>query len=104
MKKTIEIAINGTSYPCSMTMGAMMRFKEVTGHEVPQFDSSVKDICAFIWSLVSSCAKRAGKKFDMEFWDFCDSVDPEEMSKCWEALQAQQAEAKEEPGEEKKSE
>ena len=38
--KRIEITINGTAYPCSPTMGAMLRFKEQTGREITQIDPS----------------------------------------------------------------
>ena len=47
--KRIEITINGEAYPCSPTMGAMLRFKEQTGREVTQTDGCFSDLCIYLW-------------------------------------------------------
>lgn len=36
--KRIEVIINGVAYPCSPTMGAMLRFKQETGREITEMD------------------------------------------------------------------
>lgn len=83
--KRIEITINGTAYPCSPTMGAMLRFKEQTGREITQIDpSSLSDLCAYLWCCVASCAKREGKPFDLSLMDFADSLTPDDMAE-WNA-------------------
>ena len=65
--KRIEITINGTAYPCSPTMGAMLRFKEQTGREITQIDpSSLSDLCTYLWCCVKAGAKREGKEFRAE--------------------------------------
>ena len=75
--KRIEITINGTAYPCSPTMGAMLRFKQETGREITEIDaSSFSDLCTYLWCCVKSAAKREGKPFDMALMDFADSLTP----------------------------
>lgn len=103
--KRIEITINGVSYPCSLTMGAMIRFKEITGHEVTDFDNSMKDMCAFIWCCIAAACKREGVKFSMDFMDFADSVEPQELTNAFTSVQTQAAETSdgEDAKDEKKS-
>ena len=36
--KTFDITINGEVYPCTMTMGAFLDFKEVTGTDLSKAD------------------------------------------------------------------
>ena len=68
--KRIEITVNGTAYPCSPTMGAMLRFKEQTGREITQIDpSSLSDLCTYLWCCVKAGAKREGKEFDLSLMD-----------------------------------
>lgn len=38
----IEIKINGEAYPCRPTMGAMLRFKEQTGKEITDLDTTIR--------------------------------------------------------------
>lgn len=88
--KRIEITINGTAYPCSPTMGAMLRFKKETGREITEIDaSSFSDLCTFLWCCVVSAAKREGKPFDLSLMDFADNINPEDMREWNEAITAE---------------
>ena len=83
--KRIEITINGTAYPCSPTMGAMLRFKQETGREITEIDaSSFSDLCTYLWCCVKAGAKREGKEFDLSLMDFADSLTPDDMAE-WNA-------------------
>ena len=85
MMKRIEITVNGTAYPCSPTMGAMLRFRQETGKEITEIDgSSFTDLCTYLWCCVVSASKREGKEFNMSLLDFADSLSPEEMAQ-WNA-------------------
>ncbi len=87
--KKLEIIINGTAYPCSPTMGAMLRFKEQTGREITEIEAtSFTDLCTFLWCCVASAAKREGKPFDMSLMDFADNIAPEDMAAWNEAVNA----------------
>ena len=78
--KRIEIIVNGTAYPCSPSMGAMLRFKQETGKEITEIDpTSFSELCTYLWCCVVSGAKREGKPFDLSLMDFADSLPPEDM-------------------------
>lgn len=79
--KRIEITINGTAYPCSPSMGAMLRFKQETDKEITEIDpTSFSELCTYLWCCVVSGAKREGKPFDLSLMDFADSLTPEDMT------------------------
>lgn len=79
--KKIEININGVAYPCSPTMGAMLRFKQETGREITEINAaSFNDLCTFLWCCIVSAAKREGKEFKMSLMDFADNITPEDMT------------------------
>lgn len=79
--KKVEITINGKSYPCRQTMGAMLRFKRETGKEVTDMDGgSLTDVCTFLWCCIVSACKADGITFDMSLMEFADAVSPDDMS------------------------
>ena len=70
------IKIKGEEYPCMMTMGAMLRFKEKTGREVTQMDGTgLSDMITLLWCCVESACKRTNHPFDMSLMDMADSID-----------------------------
>ena len=83
--KRIEITVNGKAYPCSPTMGAMLRFKRETGREITEIDpQSFSDLCTYLWCCVVSASKRDGMEFGMSLMDFADSISPDDMGE-WSA-------------------
>lgn len=101
--KRIEITINGEAYPCSPTMGAMLRFKQETGKEITEIDpTSFTDLCTYLWCCVASGAKREGKAFDLSLMDFADSLTPEDIT-AWNAVVTANAAGGDDNAEEKKS-
>lgn len=102
--KRIEITINGTAYPCSPTMGAMLRFKQETGREITEIDpTSFTDLCTYLWCCVSSAAKREGKDFNLSLMEFADNITPEDMTEWNLAIAQEQTDSADEKGDEKKS-
>lgn len=100
--KKIEISINGEAYPCTPSMGAMLRFKRETGKEITEIDArSLSELCTYLWCCVVSGSKREGKNFDMSLMDFADAVTPEDMAAWKDAIATDASEA--EAAEEKKS-
>lgn len=78
--KRIEIIVNGEAYPCSPSMGAMLRFKQETGKEITEIDpTSFSELCTYLWCCVASAAKREGKAFNLSLMDFADNLTPEDM-------------------------
>ena len=101
--KRVEIKINGEVFPCSPTMGAMLRFKQETGKEITEIDpSSFTELCTYLWCCVASAAKREGKEFNMSLMDFADCVMPEDMT-AWGNSIMSDGESSESTDEEKKS-
>lgn len=79
--KKIEVTVNGEKYPCRMTMGAMLRFKQETGKEIDDITKwTFTDLCTLLWCCVVSASKADEKKFDMQLMEFADSLTPDEMS------------------------
>ena len=101
--KRIEININGTAYPCSPTMGAMLRFKQETGREITEIDpTSFTDLCTYLWCCVASAAKREGIPFDLSLMEFADSLTPEDMTEWNAAITAEAEPSDTAPGEKKR--
>lgn len=85
--KHVRIIVNGEAYPCSPTMGAMLRFKRETGREITEIDiHSFTDQCTYLWCCVVSASKREGKKFDMSLIDFADSISIDDMTEWSQAV------------------
>lgn len=104
-KKIVELTIDGEVFPSRVTMGAMKRFKEETGHEVSELDfQRPTDLCTFLWCCVASASKHDGKEFNLSLMDFADSLEPADVLE-WAAELQKELAAEDEPpaGEEKKS-
>lgn len=101
--KKVEITIGKETFPCRPTMGAMLRFKQETGREVTEIDTtSFTDLCTYIWCCIVSASKADGKKFKLSLMDFADSISPDDMNE-WAKAIGDDAEANEEAADEKKS-
>ena len=101
--RKIEILIDGKTYPCRQTMGAMLRFKAETGKEVTEITDSPSDLLAYLYCCTVSACKRDGVEFPMSLIDFADSITPDDLSRWTEAVNATAAQAPaDESGEEKK--
>lgn len=102
--KRIEINVNGQAYPCSPTMGAMLRFKQETGREITEIDAnSFTDLCTYLWCCVVSASKREGKEFNLSLIDFADAITPEDMTAWNAAVVAEQSNGDNDGNGEKKS-
>ena len=59
-----KIEINGKEYPCRVTMGAMLRFKRETGHDVSKMDpTDVAELVTLLWCCIVSASKADGVEF-----------------------------------------
>lgn len=98
----IELTINGEVFPCRQTMGAMLRFKELTGKEVTDING-FSDLCTYLYCCIKSASAKDGKEFSMSLMDFADSVTPEEMRAWAVAIEATNAEKSPDSDDQKKS-
>ena len=110
MKTAINIQVGDRSYPFRMTLGAMLRFKRVTGKDLAREDldaGNIEEVAQLLYACLASASVADRVPFSLTFDEFCDNLSAEDM----EAMQAlltepaEQAEAAgdEEPGEQKKS-
>lgn len=75
------INLNGKSYPFRVTMGAMVRFKRVTGRDVSTIgERDVSDLCLFVWCCIQSACSADGVEFGYSFEEFADRLDAESLS------------------------
>jgi len=94
----VKIKVNGKTYPCRPTMGAMLRFKQETGREVTQIDgNSISDLCTYLWCCIVSASQADGKPFELSLMDFADNISPDDLKAWMDAMQPA------EDGNEKKS-
>lgn len=72
----IKIDIEGKEYGCALTMGAALRFKELTGKELGEIKpENTTEIVSLLFCSVQSWARRHGEPFDFELYDFADRLD-----------------------------
>lgn len=75
------IKIQGRTLPCRASMGAMRRFKRLTGHEVSAIDSGdIDESVTFVYCCVASACHADGVEFDMDIDMFADCLMPEDIS------------------------
>ena len=85
--RKIEVEINGTTYPCRQTMGALLRFKEQTGVDLHQAEQNATTACTYIYCcVVSSCAADR-IPFDLSFMEFADALSPDDANAWALAMQ-----------------
>lgn len=72
-----HVIINGKEYPARLTMGAMLRFRRETGHDVSTMkDDDVSDVITLIWCCVASECNAEKVEFGYSLLDFADRIDP----------------------------
>lgn len=86
-----ELTIGEKSYPCRVTMGAMVRFKRAAGKDVSEIgEKDVSDLILFMWCCVVSACKADGVAFDMEFENFADCMEPDTLDAFLGVMQAEE--------------
>ena len=79
---TVEVRINGKVYPCRMTMGAMLRYRRLTGKEVSEMEGgSVSELATLLYCCTASACSADGVEFGLELDEFCDLIGPEDMER-----------------------
>ena len=74
------ITVSGKGYPCYVTMGAMMRFKDYTGREVTTIKDSVSDLCTYMFCCVQSACARENVELKLSLTEFADRLDPQDVA------------------------
>ncbi len=75
MKKQMIIKVDGKEYPCYPTMGACVRFHDMTGKEVSEIKGwQTSQQCIYLYCCVKSACEREKIEFKYECKEFCDNV------------------------------
>lgn len=83
------ITVKGKTYPCRVTMGAMVRFKRASGRDVSELGKNdVSDMVLFMWCCVASACKADDVAFDMSFDDFADALEPSGLQSFYSEMQS----------------
>lgn len=80
--KKIMIEVGGKAYPCHLTMGAMLLFKQNTGKDLADGlnGGNLEEMLMFLWCCIVSTCRGDHVEFDVSFEEFCDLVTPESMA------------------------
>lgn len=105
MRKAINIQIGDRTYPFRMTLGAMLRFKRVSGKEVSEIDeTNTEEVAQLLYACIASSSAADKVPFSLSFDEFCDLATVQDITEM-QALLAQPdpvEDAGEGAGEEKK--
>lgn len=102
-KVTIQVTVNGKNYPCRPTMGAMVRFKKQTGKEVTEIGNNFYDLSVYLYCCVASACAADKVPFDMDFMEFADALDSDDLAAWADEVNKASAEAQKGTKAEKKS-
>ena len=80
MSKRVTIKVGEQTLPCYPTMGAMVRYKDMTGKEVTAIGTAISELCTYLYCCVAAACSREKIEFDMEFLPFADSIDVEDLN------------------------
>lgn len=88
MKKVI---INGKEYPCRITMGAMLRYKRMTGKDISELNNSdLESAMTLAYCCITSACNTDKVAFGMSFEDFADSLSPEDFAGFFSEIDKEQ--------------
>ena len=94
-KKLSKLAIAGKEYPCRVTMGAMVRFKNEAGKDVSELkQTDLSELVLFIYCCVKSACNADKETFDMDFETFADSLEPDSVNVFYEEMAGDQKKTK----------
>ena len=76
MKKT-KIKVGDKEFPCRVTMGAMVRFKNESGKDVSKLEkTNISELVLFVYCCVKSACNADKVEFDYDFESFADLWNP----------------------------
>lgn len=82
-----RLKIDGKEYPCRVTMGAMLRFKQETGKDVSELgQNDVADLVTLLWCCIASACAADGVTFGMSLMDFADRLEPDTLTKFYTSM------------------
>lgn len=75
MKQQVKIVIKGQEYPCRVTLGAMRRFKKMTGNDISALKGDdIDGLITFMYCCTASACNADGVEFNLSIDDFADNL------------------------------
>ena len=82
-----KLPVGGKEYPCRVTMGAMVRFKNEAGKDVSALkQDDITELVLFIYCCVKSACNADKIPFDYDFETFADLMEPGEINTFYEDM------------------
>lgn len=82
-----KILISGKEYPCRLTMGAMVRFKNESGKDVSQLtQNDISELILFLYCCAQSACAADGIPFEMSFELFADKLEPSDLNAFYTSM------------------
>lgn len=98
-----RITINGNEYPCYQTMGAMRRFRRLTGREITEVQVTEASAMAdYMYCCCAAASAAEHIEFNYSIDDFADLITLDVM-KAWSQSIATEATEDEDAAAQKKS-
>ena len=86
MKKT-KIKVGDKEFPCRVTMGAMVRFKNESGKDVSKLEkANISELVLFVYCCVKSACNADKVAFDYDFESFADLMEPDAANSFYEDM------------------
>lgn len=86
MKKT-KIKVGDKEFPCRVTMGAMVRFKNESGKDVSKLEkTNISELVLFVYCCVKSACNADKVEFDYDFQSFADLMEPDAANAFYEDM------------------
>lgn len=86
MKKT-KIKVGDKEFPCRVTMGAMVRFKNESGKDVSKLEkANISELVLFVYCCVKSACNADKVEFDYDFQSFADLMEPDVANSFYEDM------------------
>ncbi len=81
-----KITLDSKEYPISRTMGAFLRFKELTGKDVSQVGNEMADVIALLYTFVECGCRIQKVEFPYNVQEFADRIDVSQMAELKKEL------------------
>ncbi len=86
MKKT-KIKVGDKEFPCRVTMGAMVRFKNESGKDVNKLEkTNIPQLVLFVYCCVKSACNADKVQFDYDVQSFADLMEPDAANSFYEDM------------------
>lgn len=85
-----SIEIDGKSYPCRVTMGALLRYRQQTGEDVSDLRADdMTGVFTFLWCCIKSASDADGVEMPFGVMEMADKVSPQQFAQWSQSVQGE---------------